>query len=108
MALTTSLADLSVLLVEPSQMQAHVVTRMLQNLEVRKLHVVDTAAAALSELQGGEWDVAISSLYLPDMPDCSAQTSMGCCGVSSLPRPCQGVSPGQSHEHQASPSSCAR
>ena len=68
MALTTSLADLSVLLVEPSQMQAHVVTRMLQNLGVGKLHVVDTAAAALSELRGGEWDVAISSLYLPDMP----------------------------------------
>lgn len=68
MALTTSLADLSVLLVEPSQMQAHLVERMLAHQGVRRVKVVDSGAAALAELsEGGEGLVVISSLYLPDM-----------------------------------------
>ena len=67
MALTTSLADLSVLLVEPSHMQATVVGRMLENQGVRKTQVAETAAQALALLGSGEWDVVISSLYLPDM-----------------------------------------
>lgn len=69
MALTTSLADLSVLLVEPSHMQANLVTRMLQHQGVRQIKVVDTAEAALAALTEGAaagW-VVISSLYLPDM-----------------------------------------
>jgi two-component system chemotaxis response regulator CheY len=68
MSLTTSLADLSVLLVEPSQMQAHLVERMLAHQGVRRVKVVDSGAAALAELsEGGEALVVISSLYLPDM-----------------------------------------
>jgi len=68
MALTTTLADLSVLLVEPSQMQAHLVERMLAHQGVRRVKVVDSGAAALAELsEGGEALVVISSLYLPDM-----------------------------------------
>lgn len=69
MALTTSLADLSVLLVEPSHMQANLVTRILQHQGVRQIKVVDTAEAALAALTEGAaagW-VVISSLYLPDM-----------------------------------------
>lgn len=69
MTLTTSLADLSVLLVEPSHMQANLVTRMLQHQGVRQIKLVDTAEAALAALTEGAaagW-VVISSLYLPDM-----------------------------------------
>jgi two-component system chemotaxis response regulator CheY len=69
MALTVSLADLSVLLVEPSHMQAGVVTRMLRNQGVRHIQVLDTAGDALAAMTNGQSDglVVISSLYLPDM-----------------------------------------
>lgn len=78
MALTTSLADLSVLLVEPSHMQANLVTRMLQHQGVRQIKVVDTAEAALAALTEGAaagW-VVISSLYLPDMAGTDLVTAM--------------------------------
>lgn len=68
MALTTSLADLAVLLVEPSSMQAHLVSRMLSNQGVRKITVVDTASAALAALRDANTStVVVSSLYLPDL-----------------------------------------
>ncbi|UCV12194.1 response regulator [Dechloromonas denitrificans] len=69
MALTTSLADLSVLLVEPSSMQANLVGRMLQHQGIQSIETVDTGSAALQALTckaaGGQ--IVISSLYLPDM-----------------------------------------
>ena len=46
MSLTTSLADLSVLLVEPSSMQAHLVQRMLENQGVKQVTHVDSASAS--------------------------------------------------------------
>ena len=65
MALSTSLADLSVLLVEPSSMQAHLVQRMLENQGVRKVIHVGSAHAALTALQAAhDLTVVISSLYL--------------------------------------------
>ena len=69
MALTTTLADLSVLLVEPSHMQANLVSRMLQHQGVRQVRVFDTAGAALAAMTEGVPTglVVISSLYLPDM-----------------------------------------
>ena len=68
MALTTSLADLSVLLVEPSQMQSHVVGRMLQHQGVKKTTVVESASAALAALKlENKYVIVISSLYLPDL-----------------------------------------
>ena len=68
MAMTTSLADLSVLLVEPSHMQANLVTRMLEHQGVVEIKVVDSAAAALAALtESALGQVVISSLYLPDM-----------------------------------------
>jgi len=69
MAMTTSLADLSVLLVEPSHMQANLVTRMLEHQGVIEVKVVDSAAAALAALteNAAVGRVVISSLYLPDM-----------------------------------------
>lgn len=69
MAITTSLADLSVLLVEPSHMQANLVSRMLEHQGIRRIKAVDSAAAALAALteEAAEGRVVISSLYLPDM-----------------------------------------
>lgn len=71
MSLTVTLADLSVLLVEPSQMQANLVSRMLESQGVRQLKVLDSGTAALAEMarmvNETEGLVVISSLYLPDM-----------------------------------------
>ncbi|HJV92634.1 MAG TPA: response regulator [Azonexus sp.] len=69
MAITISLADLSVLLVEPSHMQAGLVTKMLRNQGVRNIQVLDSASDALAAMTNVRLDglVVISSLYLPDM-----------------------------------------
>lgn len=68
MAMTTSLADLAIILVEPSQMQAHLVSRMLEHQGVKKVTAVDTASAALAALKAESTNViVISSLYLPDL-----------------------------------------
>lgn len=69
MAMTTSLADLSVLLVEPSHMQANLVTRMLEHQGITEVKLVESAAAALAALteNAAVGQVVISSLYLPDM-----------------------------------------
>ncbi|MCH2222562.1 MAG: response regulator, partial [Dechloromonas sp.] len=68
MAMITSLIDLSVLLVEPSSMQAHLVQRMLANQGVKKVTVVETASAALAALHARhDGTVVVSSLYLPDL-----------------------------------------
>lgn len=69
MALTSSLAELVVLLVEPSQMQANLVTRMLEHQGIRRVTAVTSARAALAALNDPDpGQVVISSLYLPDMP----------------------------------------
>lgn len=70
MALTTSLADLSVLLVEPSHMQAGLVRRMLEHQGVQQVTLLDSAQEALAKLTecAASGTVVISSLYLPDMP----------------------------------------
>jgi two-component system chemotaxis response regulator CheY len=67
MALTISLADLAVLLVEPSHMQANLVTRMLEHQGVSRVKVVANASDALAVLRADHVNqVVISSLYLPD------------------------------------------
>lgn len=69
MSLTTNLAGLQIVLVEPSSMQAHLVRRMLNNLGVLDIHSCESGEAALTILRKGGLDAAvvISSLYLPDM-----------------------------------------
>jgi two-component system chemotaxis response regulator CheY len=68
MALTTSLADLSVLLVEPSRMQANLVSRMLQHQGIRDVTVVENGQAALAKIKSASSGLmVVSSLYLPDM-----------------------------------------
>jgi two-component system chemotaxis response regulator CheY len=78
MAITVSLTDLSVLLVEPSHMQAGLVCRMLEHQGIRDVRVLDTAQAALAALTEGTTDssVVISSLYLPDMAGTDLVTAM--------------------------------
>jgi two-component system, chemotaxis family, chemotaxis protein CheY len=69
MALLTSLAEISVLLIEPSSTQAALVSRMLQHQGVQRISVLSTgneALAAITEADDGGF-VVISSLYLPDM-----------------------------------------
>lgn len=77
MAMITSLADLSVVLVEPSSTQAHLVQRMLENQGVRTVTIVDTAQAALAALRAASGHtVVISSLYLPDQAGTDLVTAM--------------------------------
>lgn len=77
MSLNISLSELSVLLVEPSHMQAALVSRMLQHQGVTHIKTVEDGAAALaclSEVAPGL--VVISSLYLPDMAGTDLVTAM--------------------------------
>ena len=68
MSLITSLSELSVLLVEPSQMQAQLVARMLTRQGVRDVVIVANGRAALEDIARESSErVVISSLYLPDM-----------------------------------------
>ena len=68
MALTSSLADLTVLLVEPSPTQAHLVERMLRHQGVTRVTQVAGGAEAMAALRDPDpGQVVISSLYLPDM-----------------------------------------
>jgi len=69
MALSTSLDDMSVLLIEPSAMQANLVKRMLEHQGVRHVETVENGAAALMAMTSHDPGrlVVISSLYLPDM-----------------------------------------
>lgn len=78
MALLTSLADISVLLIEPSSTQAALVSRMLQHQGVQRVAVLATgqeALAAIAESDDGGL-VVISSLYLPDMLGTELVTAM--------------------------------
>ncbi|MCL1859977.1 MAG: response regulator [Proteobacteria bacterium] len=54
-------------LVEPSSMQAQLVTQMLEQLGVRQTRRFSSADEALSEMRTSPPDVVISALYLPDM-----------------------------------------
>ncbi|MCL2345749.1 MAG: response regulator [Desulfobulbus sp.] len=69
MAISTSLADLSILLVEPSPMQSGLIRRMLEQRGITRIAAVDSGQAALAALAEGDNPgmVVISSLYLPDM-----------------------------------------
>ncbi len=67
MAIVSPLAEIHVVLVEPSSMQAHLVCRMLNNQGVGSTEVCQSGAAALEALRRVDrgW-VVVSSLYLPD------------------------------------------
>lgn len=67
MAFVPTFSELSVLLVEPSQMQAHVVTKLLNEIGVKLITHVTTGDDALMALAQGRTGVVMSALYLPDM-----------------------------------------
>lgn len=60
-------ADPSILLVEPSAMQAKVVSKAFRELGMEKLRTVETAKAALDCMRDIRPEVVVSALYLPDM-----------------------------------------
>ncbi|HJW03311.1 MAG TPA: response regulator [Azospira sp.] len=67
MHLISSVADLSVVLVEPSSTQAHIVEQFLRDLGITQLQRAGNGAEALSILRQAKPAVVISAMYLPDM-----------------------------------------
>lgn len=67
MAELALLKNLSVCLVEPSNVQARIITAELQALGVRQVVVHESGAAALAAIRSERPGVVISALYLPDM-----------------------------------------
>lgn len=61
------IADLSILLIEPSTTQLKVIIQHLRDEGIAKIEGVSNAIAALESLQNHRPDLIISSLYLPDM-----------------------------------------
>ncbi len=61
------IADLSILLVEPSKMQAKVISKHLKEEGIVSIESVHTATEAIDALKKYEPDLIISSMYLPDM-----------------------------------------
>ena len=67
MHLISSVADLSVVLVEPSSTQAHIAERFLHDLGITQLQRASNGAEALAILRQAKPAVVISAMYLPDM-----------------------------------------
>jgi two-component system chemotaxis response regulator CheY len=63
----TGLADLTVYLVEPSAVQAKVITTLLGQLDVRNVQRFATAGEMLARLTEAPPSLVISALYLADM-----------------------------------------
>ncbi len=64
---SVNIADLSILLIEPSAMQLKVIIQHLRSEGVAHIEGVSSASEALSVLETHRPDLIISSLYLPDM-----------------------------------------
>lgn len=62
-----SLANLSVLVVEPSQMQRRVIADELYKTGIVNITEVDKGEHALERISFGDIDLIVSALYLPDM-----------------------------------------
>ena len=61
------IADLSILLIEPSSTQLKVILQHLRDEGIDKIEGAANAASALASLRNHQPDLVISSLYLPDM-----------------------------------------
>ncbi len=59
--------ELSVILVEPSHVQQHIILNYLQQLGISIIDTYDQGQQALQEIQRTPPDLVISTLYLPDM-----------------------------------------
>lgn len=62
-----SIAQLAVLVVEPSKLQGNLICDALQDAGVLSMDTVSRGAEALQKLQNERYDLLISALYLPDM-----------------------------------------
>ncbi len=62
-----NIADLSILLIEPSPTQLKVIVQYLRGEGIAAIEGVSTAATAMASLRNHQPDLIISSLYLPDM-----------------------------------------
>ena len=65
--MSTAFADPTILLVEPSAMQAKFITQSCRELGLERVQVAATAAEALTAMRDARPDVVISALYLPEM-----------------------------------------
>lgn len=65
--MSTAFADPSILLVEPSSMQAKVVVKSFRELGLERVRIAETGSAALAMMQDVRPEVVVSALYLPDM-----------------------------------------
>ncbi|MEJ2454223.1 MAG: response regulator [Candidatus Thiodiazotropha sp.] len=61
------LSDLSILLVEPSLTQRHIIQQQFDELGLRYIDLATTGGEAIAAMRKSRPDVVISSLYLPDM-----------------------------------------
>lgn len=64
---TINIADLSILLVEPSAVQLKIILKHLREEKIKNISGVGSGAGALEQLKEFQPDLIISSLYLPDM-----------------------------------------
>jgi len=71
-----SLADLYVVLVEPSSTQFHIIRDLLISFGVEKIAHVDSAEAALVEMTVTVPDLVVSAMHLPDMTGTDLVTKM--------------------------------
>jgi two-component system, chemotaxis family, chemotaxis protein CheY len=62
-----NIGDLEVLLVEPSPVQAKIITQLLAEVGVKHVRVAAGGAAALTEMRRHAPSVVISAMYLPEM-----------------------------------------
>ena len=65
--MSAAFADPTILLVEPSAVQAKFITQSCKELGIERLRFAESAADALTSMRDVRPDVVISALYLPDM-----------------------------------------
>jgi two-component system chemotaxis response regulator CheY len=71
-----SIHELYVLLVEPSAMQAKLISGQLHQLGVISVEVVDSGAAALAAMRSDAPGLVLGAMYLPDMTGTELITTM--------------------------------
>ncbi|MDP2751211.1 MAG: response regulator [Rhodocyclaceae bacterium] len=76
MSLIQSIADLSLLLVEPSTMQERAIRTHLEELGATIIHTVRSGTEAFTAMRAAAPSVVISALYLPDMTGADMVFSM--------------------------------
>lgn len=62
-----NLDDLLVLVIEPSNMQRHIITGHLRAIGLKEIEEFDEAAPALERMEQIVPDIVVSSMHLPDM-----------------------------------------